>query len=143
MNRKIARSLLTLFLMLGLTVAWGCGGGGGFNPELDTNTDGVDDDATSDVLTDGEDDVPTDVPMDGIEDVPGDTPTDTPTDVEDDDGGGPGRTYIPFEAETSGGAKISSTNYNLELFIAPVRPVGNVSSTNYNFKLGPAGIRSN
>jgi hypothetical protein len=144
MNRKIARGLLTLFLILGVT--WGCGGGGGFTPDPDITTDG-DDDATSDVITDGEDDVPTDVPMDvpmdGVEDVPGDAPTDTPTDVEDDDGGGPGRTYIPFEAETSGGARISSTNYNLEVFIAPVRPVGNVSSTNYNLKLGPAGIRSN
>ena len=81
--------------------------------------------------------------MDTPMDVPGDTPTDGPTDTVEDDGGGPGRTYIPFETETSGGAKISSTNYNLEVFIAPVRPVGSVSSTNYNLKLGPAGIRSN
>ena len=142
MNRKTARSLLTLFLLLGLTVVWGCGGGGGFDPTLDTGTDGGDDDATGDVLTDGEDDVPTDVPTDVPMDGE-DVPTDTPTDVEDDDGGGPGRIYIPFHAETSGGAKISSTNYELELFIAPVRPVGTVSSTNYNLKLGPGGIRSN
>ena len=116
MNLRHSRALLTLFLTLGLATAWGCGGGGGHNPDLDALTDGGDDDVIGDVLTDGDDDAPGDAPMD----VPGDTPTD----VEDDDGGGPGRTYRPFEALTSGGAKASSTNYELELFIAPVMPVG-------------------
>jgi hypothetical protein len=135
MNVRHSRSLLTLLLILGLT-AWGCGGGGGHNPDLDAVTDGGDD-AVGDVLTDGEDDAPADAPMD----VPGDTPGDTPTDVEEDDGGGPGRTYRPFHATTSGGAKASSTNYELELFIAPTMPVGSGTSTNYNLKIGPAGIR--
>jgi hypothetical protein len=139
MSRIIARGLLALFMILGLTAAWGCGGGGGFNPELDTNTDG-DSDAI-DVLTDGEEDVPADTPMDTPMDVPGDTPGDTPTDVETDDGGGPSRTYRPFQALTSGGDKASSTNYELELFIAPVMPVGSSSSTNYNLRIGPAGVR--
>lgn len=124
----------TLFLVLGLTMAWGCGGGGGYNPDPDAMTDGVDD-TTGDVVTDGDDDAPADAPSD--------TPGDVPTDVDDDDGGGPSRTYRPFHATTSGGVKASSTHYELEIFVAPTMPVGSGSSTNYNIKVGPAGVRSN
>ena len=143
MNERHSRALLTLFLALGLATAWGCGSGGGHNPDHDALTDGVDDDATGDVLTDGDDDAPMDAPMDVPMDTPTDTPMDTLTDVEDDDGGGPGRTYRPFQAFTSGGAKASSTNYELELFISPVMPVGSGTSTNYDLKAGPAAIRGN
>jgi hypothetical protein len=133
MNVRHSRGLLTLFLTLGLATAWGCGGGGGYQPHIDALTDGGDD-ATGDVLTDGDDDAPADAPMD--------TPGDAPTDV-DEDGGDPTRTYRPFLATTAGGDRASSTSYELELFIAPTMPVGSGTSANYNVKIGPAGIRGN
>lgn len=47
-----------------------------------------------------------------------------------------------FKSLTSGGARISSDNYRMDLFIAPIHPVGTVSSTNYTIKYGPGAIRS-
>jgi hypothetical protein len=47
----------------------------------------------------------------------------------------------PSQSLTSGGGSVSSANYRIELFIAPVRPVGSVSSPNYRIKLGPASAR--
>jgi hypothetical protein len=130
MTREVTRGVLMPLVLLGLIMAWGCGGPSGFVPEWD-----------SDAVEDGID-VGDDVPVDGEPDVPVDGDEDVPTDVEEEDGGGPGRTYIPFEAETAGGEVISSTSYTLELFVAPARPVGDISSTSFQFKLGPGGIRS-
>jgi hypothetical protein len=42
---------------------------------------------------------------------------------------------------TSGGAVRSSVNYRLEIFIAPVSPVGTASSQTHTVKLGPATMR--
>lgn len=130
--KRPSRFLLMPFLILGLMMAWGCGGGGFNGGDTDTGTDADDEDTGGDVTTDGED-VPDDVPDDTIDD--------TPTDVEEDDGGGAGG-GTPFTAETAGGSRLTSPNYRLELFVAPVRPVGKATSTNYEFKLGPGGIRS-
>jgi len=47
----------------------------------------------------------------------------------------------PYQCETAGGALLESENYKLEVFIAPVRPVGSVSSPGYKLKLGPASTR--
>jgi hypothetical protein len=111
-------------LLLPLVVlVWSCGGKEGWQPPVDVPTDGVD---VGDVLEDGE----ADVPADG-EDAPGDAGDDGPT-----------WGLTPFEVESAGGAKLDSTNFKLEVFVAPVRPVGDIWSTNYKFKLGPAGIRS-
>ena len=138
MERVLPRSFLTLLLCLGLVPAWGCGcGEDGPTPLLDTSTD-TEDDGGGDATTDGED-APLDSVPDG-DDVIEDT-LDDAEDMEEEDGAGTGG-GTPFKAETSGGARLTSPNYELELFIAPVRPVGNPSSTNYNLKLGPGGIRS-
>ena len=133
MNVRHARSLLTLFLVLGLATALGCGGGGGYQPNIDALTDGGDDGTTGDVPTDGDDDAPADAPMD--------SPGDAPTDVGEDGGGDATRTYRPFHVTTAGGDRASSTNYEVELFIAPIMPVGSGASANYNVKIGPAEIR--
>ena len=47
----------------------------------------------------------------------------------------------PYQCETAGGALLESDNYKLEVFIAPVRPIGNVESPSYKLKLGPASTR--
>ena len=76
---------------------------------------------------------------DGAGDVPGDTPADIASDVLDEDGVIPPR-GSPFQAETAGGGVISTERYTIELFLAPVRPVGKTSNGNYTIELGPAGI---
>ncbi len=47
-----------------------------------------------------------------------------------------------FQSLTSGGAFISSESYHLELFIAPLQPVGNRSSETHRIHYGPGAIRS-
>jgi hypothetical protein len=47
----------------------------------------------------------------------------------------------PYQCETAGGALLESDNYKLEVFIAPVRPIGNIESPGYKLKLGPASTR--
>ena len=56
------------------------------------------------------------------------------------DAGGAEQMY-PSKSVTSGGGSVSSENYRLKLFIAPVRPVGTTSSPNYRVRLGPAGMK--
>jgi hypothetical protein len=68
-----------------------------------------------------------------------------PGDALTPDGGGDGpqgdagvRHARPFLAETAGGDSVSSTNYRLKVFIAPVAPVDEtVTTTNYRLSLGP------
>jgi len=120
---RVRWHLLAPLLVLGL-LAWGCSGAGGGPAFPDTTLDTVGDDTGADT----------------VPDAPADTPTDTDTDT--DAGEGPD-TVTPFIAGTSGGARLSSPGYSLELFIAPVGPVGGTSSTNFDLKLGPAGARSN
>ena len=43
---------------------------------------------------------------------------------------------------TSGGSSVGSQNYRLEVFIAPVGPVGDSRSTAHHFRLGPAVVRA-
>jgi hypothetical protein len=47
-----------------------------------------------------------------------------------------------FVSETAGGNRITSSNYRLELFVAPVRPVGAGQSSNYKLQLGPGALRN-
>jgi len=47
-----------------------------------------------------------------------------------------------FSSETSGGARIESASYRLELFIAPVAPVGATRSASYKLQLGPGALRN-
>lgn len=94
-----------------------CGGGG---PSVQKDT-----------TADGEDDTGTDTTADG---------SDVPEDMLDEDGApAPGHT---FTCESAGGGTLSSEHYKIELFAAPVRPVGTTSNENYTIELGPAGVRS-
>ncbi|MBI5480592.1 MAG: hypothetical protein HY906_17170 [Deltaproteobacteria bacterium] len=60
------------------------------------------------------------------------------------DGGGDGGTVSTqrFLSETSGGARIESASYRLEVFIAPVRPIGSTQSGSYKLQLGPGALRN-
>jgi hypothetical protein len=121
----LARHLKRLpapFLILGLVMVLGCAKGGGPRPGPDAETDGWDD-----VV----DDVPADSPGDG-EDVEGDA---------DDDGGEAGPVHS-FVVETSGGARLNSSSYQLEVFVGPVRPVGSATSSSYMIDVGPGAVRS-
>lgn len=111
------------FLILGLVTVLGCAKGGGPRPGPDAESDGLDD-----VF----EDVPADAPGDG-EDMPGD--------VEDDDGGAGGPVHS-FVVETSGGARLNSSSYQLEVFVGPVRPVGSATSSSYMIDVGPGAVRS-
>ncbi|MFH1437005.1 MAG: hypothetical protein ABIJ56_14950 [Pseudomonadota bacterium] len=143
MKSKIPKVLSALLMILCFAAFWQCGGGGGGDDDADVTTDGEDMDGV-DGVTDadapgdptGEDpaaEVEPDADQDAEEDAPGDT-------VEED--GVEPAPVQPFLSETAGGASLSSANYKLELFVAPVRPVGSTSSASYNLKLGPAGVRS-
>jgi len=91
-------------------------------------------------VPDGTDDGVPDMVVDGVTDVPGDPLEDVPGDPLDEDAITPpgGR---PFQTESAGGGLISSENYTIELFVAPVRPVGTISNDSYTIQLGPAGMR--
>ena len=135
--------MMTIFLLHPVFIS-GCGGGGGGGKDGEADVivdmpgdeqagdvkvdDGVQADISDGVELDGE---PSDVPA---EDITGDG------DVEEEDAAGEGGASR-FFCETSGGGKISSEHYKLELFIAPVRPVGKLTSENYKLKLGPASFR--
>jgi len=59
------------------------------------------------------------------------------------DGGDAGPTAVPqFLSETSGGARLLSSNYRLELFLAPARMPGATKSPGYQLKLGPGALRN-
>ncbi len=94
-------------------------------------------------LPDVEVDGPDDASGDGLLDVP-DVPGEVVPDADDvlDEDAGSSIGGNPFQCETSGGGMLSSENYTMDLFIGPVRPLGNVSSDGYQIKLGPAGMRS-
>jgi len=71
------------------------------------------------------------------------------TDARPHDGGGDGgagdgsvAAAQRFSSETSGGARIESASYRLELFIAPVAPVGATRSASYKLQLGPGALRN-
>lgn len=46
---------------------------------------------------------------------------------------------IPGRSFTAGGATVSSENYRLKLFVAPVQPTGRTQSASYRLQLGPTG----
>jgi hypothetical protein len=64
-----------------------------------------------------------------------------------DDGGDSGGndsgppTIVPHQSVTAGGARRTSPNYTLDVFVAPVAPSGAASSTNYKVRLGPEPTR--
>ena len=64
--------------------------------------------------------------------------------VAPEDGGGDGGAPQAHEflCETSGGSRASSASYRLELFFAPVPPVGGTTSANYRLQLGPGAARN-
>jgi hypothetical protein len=110
-----------------LVASCDCGQHGPGTPVPDGTEDGV-----PDMVADG-------VP-DGAPDAPGDPLEDIVSDPVDEDPVTPpgGR---PFQTESAGGGTISSENYTIELFVAPVRPVGTISNDNHTILLGPAGMR--
>jgi hypothetical protein len=117
-------TLFALGLTLGLTLP-ACGGhtsvthpdGGDASPPHDTAPD----------LT------PTDSGPDGT----------LPDGALADGGGDTGPATAPqFLSETSGGARLLSSNYRLELFVAPARPAGATKSPGYQLKLGPGALRN-
>jgi hypothetical protein len=60
-----------------------------------------------------------------------------------DGGDDAGPATVPrFLSETSGGARLLSTNYRLELFVAPARPAGATSSPGHRLRLGPGALRT-
>jgi hypothetical protein len=132
------RDFKKVFLILSLIASsWSCGSSGGHEDlDADVETDGEEGDAAADADTDPAD-------ADGVED-PSDEDADDMVgdDAPDEDAVGPGEGN-PLVCETAGGAALASESYRLELFLAPVRPVGSVSSESYRLKLGPASTRSN
>ncbi|MBI5478640.1 MAG: hypothetical protein HY906_07295 [Deltaproteobacteria bacterium] len=114
-----ARAVTILAFGLGLWLA-ACGGTTTVTPD-----DGGDASAPRDTATDR-----------GGEDGPGDGPL-------PDGGGDAGPTPLPrFLSETGGGARLLSTNYRLELFVAPSRAPGSTRSPGYQLKLGPGALRN-
>ena len=51
------------------------------------------------------------------------------------DAGAP--TLVPYESLSAGGARLTSPNYKLDVFVAPVAPAGTGVSTTYRVRLGP------
>jgi hypothetical protein len=120
---------------------FGCdGGGGNGRHDADVIVDGVDDGgAEIPTEADGiEDPAAEDVAAEDSVDVPPEDVTET---VEEEIIITPGEGQ-PYQCETAGGAFLESDNYRLEVFIAPVRPIGSVSSPNYQLKLGPGSTRT-
>jgi hypothetical protein len=137
--RRYAMKLIDALCLAAASFLIGCDGGGG-NGRQD-----------ADVVVDGVDDGGGEVPGDGIEDpaaedVAVEDPVDVPTEdvtetVEEEIIITPGEGQ-PYQCETAGGAFLESDNYRLEVFIAPVRPIGSVSSPTYQLKLGPGSTRT-
>ena len=77
-----------------------------------------------------------------------DTATDSGADDAGPDGGQDGgqdagpATARQFLSETSGGARLLSSNYRLELFVAPAPPAGSTASSAYRLRLGPGALRN-
>lgn len=120
MITRILRFLFALILALGAAGIAGCGGGA---------PGGRDDGAVTDGEEDGGGDIVSDQDDGGGGDQDGGVT----------DGGGKAR---EFKSLTSGGARISSDHYRMDLFIAPIYPVGTASSASYSIKYGPGAIRS-
>jgi hypothetical protein len=109
-------------------LAWSCDCG---KHDPGTPLPDATEDGTPDMVADGAPDAP-DAIDDPLEDVVSDT-------VDEDVALPPGGN--PFQTESAGGGLISSENYTIELFVAPVRPVGTTSNDSYTIHLGPAGMR--
>lgn len=50
------------------------------------------------------------------------------------------QSVAPFEMLTSGGARVSTTQHRLDVFVAPTVPVGAVETSKYRVNLGPGPI---
>ena len=107
-----------LVLVLGLG-PWACGGSTNV-----TNPDGGDAGPPRDATVDrGADDGPDGPLPDGGQDA------------------GPA-TAPRFLSQTSGGARLLSTNYRLELFVGPASPPAATGSSAYRLQLGPGALRN-
>lgn len=129
---------MLLLAAAGSMVAFGCdGGGNGGQPDADADVffepiqDGVDVPVDGDVAPDPFDE---DVPVPDTSDVPVEDMVEEEIIITPGEG-------QPYQCETAGGALLESDNYRLEVFIAPVRPIGNLESPSYKLKLGPASTR--
>jgi|GEM_PF-6004616 len=117
--------------------------------DSDVDKDSSDDDPEpdGDIDTDGDIEPDGDVEPDGDIEPDGDmeeTEEDMDEEMEDDmepeaEESVP-VTVVPFSAITSGGGLLHSSSYSLQLFISPLRPVGETGSSNYGLKLGPAAV---
>ena len=106
----------------------------------DDTTFGDDDDSTFvDDDDSGDDDDSTGDDDDSTGDDDDSTGDDDDSTGDDDDATDP---PLPFVSTTSGGQVITSTNYQLELFVAPGEPIGHRTSANYELHLGPGAIRA-
>jgi len=140
-NLRYAMKLIDALCLAAASFLIACDGGGGSGrQDADVDVDGVDD-GGAEILpeADGVEDP-------AAEDVAVEDPVDVPTEdvaeaVEEEIIITPGEGQ-PYQCETAGGAFLESDNYKLEVFIAPVRPIGNVSSPNYQLKLGPGSTRT-
>jgi len=48
----------------------------------------------------------------------------------------------PFASITSGGEKLKTTNYQVDLYVAPAEPIGPATSPGYKINLGPAARKA-
>jgi hypothetical protein len=133
-----ALSRVILFAAASAAAFCGCdGGGNGGQPDADVDVffdpveDGVEIPSDVDAALDPLDE---DAPLTDTADVPAEDIAVEEIIITPGEG-------QPYQCETAGGALLESDNYKLEVFIAPVRPVGNLSSPNYKLKLGPASTR--
>ena len=84
------------------------------------------------------------VPGDASVDRQHDAGVDRPAEDAAPDGGqdtGPA-TAPSFLSQTSGGARLLSNNYRLELFVAPTPPPGSTAGSGYRLRLGPGALRN-
>ena len=103
-----------------------------FTTDDDDSTAADDDDSGDDDDATGDDD-------DATGDDDDATGDDDDATGDDDDSTAP---PLPFTSNTAGGQTLTSPNYTLELYVAPVEPVGKRTSTNYELHLGPGAIRA-
>ncbi len=106
----------------------------------DDDSVGDDDDAADDDDSVGDDDDAVD-DDDSVGDDDDSVGDDDDSVGDDDDSTAPPVPPLEFVSVTSGGV-VTSTNYTLELYVAPAEPVGSASSTNYQLDLGPGAIRA-
>ena len=141
---------LCMLILLALVAVAGCSSGGSTGDQ--TSPDG---DADQDIQDIMDEDEPSEADLEDADKESPDGDIDEAVETDGDAGGDQeeipeadmeaeseeSAPPLPFTVFTSGGGTVSSENYRLKLFVAPVQPTGSASGSQYKIKLGPGGLQ--